>query len=219
MVKNTFGAFFYYISAFELASVCFAKSYIQSSVTQTIEKDPDETGSFSMVRAARIELASLAWKAGILAVIRRPRTLLSISNFAILVSVRVIMADLNQFLNQDLTADDVLHSNGYGAVAGGGGAGGLSMEQRRKLLNQPRVVGEYRYSRLGRQASAIKARTADKKTSHAYDASSDSFDDNATFSNRKNNAIKDRSQIDTKSVERRQRFIEPPSRGHDSTHK
>ena len=28
-----------------------------------------------MVRAARIELASLAWKAGILAIIRRPRAL------------------------------------------------------------------------------------------------------------------------------------------------
>ena len=38
------------------------------------------------------------------------------------------------------------HSNAYGAAAGGGGAGGLSMEQRRKLLNQPRVVGAYQYS-------------------------------------------------------------------------
>ena len=63
------------------------------------------------------------------------------------------MADLNQFLNRDLTADDVLHSNGYANAAGGGGAGGLSMDQRRKLLNQPRVVGSYQYSRLGRQGS------------------------------------------------------------------
>ncbi|MFZ2544445.1 MAG: hypothetical protein WAW80_00495 [Candidatus Saccharimonadales bacterium] len=125
------------------------------------------------------------------------------------------MADLNQFFNQDLTADDVAHSNGYGAVAGGGGAGGLSMEQRHKLLNQPRVIGAYQYSRLGRQGSAIKSRTADQKVGRAYDASSDSFDDKAAFSNRENSAIKDRSQIDTKSIERREHFIEPPARGYD----
>lgn len=125
------------------------------------------------------------------------------------------MANLNQFLNQGMTADDIAHSNGYGAVAGGGGAGGLSMEQRRKLLNQPRVVGAYQYSRLGRQSSAIKARTADQKQSRTYDASSSSFSDGATYGNRQQGGVSDRSQIDTKSVERRQHFIEPPSRGYD----
>ena len=125
------------------------------------------------------------------------------------------MANLNQFLNQGMTADDVVHSNGYGAVAGGGGAGGLSMEQRRKLLNQPRVVGAYQYSRLGRQGSATKARTADQKQSRAYDASSNSFSDSAGYSNRPQGGVSDRTQIDTKSVERRQHFIEPPSRGYD----
>ena len=125
------------------------------------------------------------------------------------------MTDLNQFLNQDLTADDVLHSNGYGAVAGGGGAGGMSMEQRRKLLNQPRVVGSYQYSRLGRQASATKARTADQKRGRAYDASKDAFTDGGVTSNRQAGGIKDPGQIDIKSVERRQHFIEPPSRGYD----
>jgi hypothetical protein len=125
------------------------------------------------------------------------------------------MADLNQFLNKDLTADDVNHSNGYGAVAGGGGAGGLSMEQRRKLLNQPRVVGAYQYSRLGRQGASVKARTADQQRGRVYDASSGSFSDDASYSNRQQGGIKDRTQIDTKSVERRQHFIEPPSRGYD----
>jgi hypothetical protein len=124
------------------------------------------------------------------------------------------MADLNQFLNQGLSADDVSHSSGYGAVAGGGGAGGLSMDQRRKLLNQPRVVGAYQYSRLGRQASAVKARTADQKQSRAYDASSDTFSDKAGYSNRQQGGL-DTSQVDTKSIEKREHFIEPPSRNYD----
>lgn len=125
------------------------------------------------------------------------------------------MADLNQFLNQGLSADDVAHTNGYGTVAGGGGAGGLSMEQRRKLLNQPRVVGAYQYSRLGRQGSSVKARTADQTRGRAYDAGSDSFSDEAKSSNRQQGGVKDRGQVDTASVERRQHFIEPPSRGYD----
>lgn len=125
------------------------------------------------------------------------------------------VADLNQFLNKDLTADDVAHSNGYGAVAGGGGAGGLSMEKRRQLLNQPRVIGAYQYSRLGRQSSAVKARTAGQKQGRVFDASSGTFNDEAAVSNRQKGGIKDRSQVDTKSVDRRQQYVEPPTRGYD----
>jgi hypothetical protein len=125
------------------------------------------------------------------------------------------MPDLNQFLGNAQSADDIGHSNGYGAAAGGGGAGGLSMEQRRKLLNQPRVVGAYQYSRLGRQGSAVKARTADQKGGRAYDASSGTFSDSANVSNRSNGAVQDRAQVDTKSIERREHFIEPPTRNYD----
>ncbi|MDB5176698.1 MAG: hypothetical protein JWN75_366 [Candidatus Saccharibacteria bacterium] len=125
------------------------------------------------------------------------------------------MADLSQFLGNAQSADDIGHSSGYASSAGGGGAGGLSMEQRRKLLNQPRVVGSYQYSRLGRQSSAIKARTADQKTGRAYDASTGTFSDGANTTNRESGAIKDRNQIDTKSIERREHFIEPPSRSYD----
>ena len=125
------------------------------------------------------------------------------------------MPDLNQFLGNAQSADDIGHSNGYGAVAGGGGAGGLSMDQRRKLLNQPRVVGAYQYSRLGRQSSAIKARTADQARGRAYDASTDSLSDGAVTSNRQQGGIKDSTQVDTKSIERRQHFVEPPKRGYD----
>ncbi len=122
------------------------------------------------------------------------------------------MADLNQFLNQDMSADDVAHTSGYADAAGGAGAGGLSMEQRRKLLNQPRVVGSYRYSHLGRQGSGVKARTVDQQRGRVYDPSSDNFSDDAKTSNRQHGGIKDNTQIDTKSVERRQHFIEPSSR-------
>lgn len=125
------------------------------------------------------------------------------------------MADLNQFLNQDLTADDVTHSSGYAQAAGGGGAGGLSMDQRRKLLNQPRVVGSYQYSRLGRQGSSVKARTADDKRGRVYDASADSFNDDARYANRQGGGIKDQTKIDQKSIDRRQHFVEPPKRGYD----
>jgi hypothetical protein len=125
------------------------------------------------------------------------------------------MPDLNQFLGNAQSADDIGHTSGYGAVAGGGGAGGLSMEQRRKLLNQPRVVGSYQYSRLGRQGSSVKARTADQKNSRVFDASTGTFSDSASVSNRENGAIKDRTQVDTKSIERREHFIEPPTRNYD----
>jgi len=125
------------------------------------------------------------------------------------------MPDLNQFLGNAQSADDIGHSSGYANIAGGGGAGGLSMEQRRKLLNQPRVVGSYQYSRLGRQSSAVKARTADQGRGRVYDASTGSFSDSAKTTNRDNGAINDRAQIDTKSIERREHFVEPPSRNYD----
>lgn len=124
------------------------------------------------------------------------------------------MPNLDDILNSKANADDVAHSNGIGSVAGGGGAGGLSMDQRKKLLSQPRVVGDYKYSRLGRQGSSSKARTADQKIGRAYDASSDSFIDEAATSNRQQGGIKDDVQVD-KSIEKRQHFIEPPSRGYD----
>jgi len=124
------------------------------------------------------------------------------------------VADLNQFLNRGTDADDVTHSNAYGAAAGGGGAGGLSMEQRRKLLNQPRVVGAYQYSRLGRQASSLKARSSDAQRGRVYDPSKEGFNGDTT-GNRQQGGVKDSGQIDTKSVEKRQHFVEPPSRGYD----
>ncbi len=121
------------------------------------------------------------------------------------------MADLNQFLNQDPPADD-MHSNGYANVAGGAGAGGLSMEQRRKLLNQPRVVGAYQQSRLGRQGSSAKARTANQTRGAVYDPSNDSVVDDGTPGNRQHGGINDAGQVDSQSIEKRQHFVEPSQR-------
>lgn len=125
------------------------------------------------------------------------------------------MADLNKYLNQDLTTNDMSHSNGMGTLAGGGGAGGLSIERRRALLNRSRVVAAYHHSRLGRQGTSIMARAADQQTRRYYDASSDSFTDSATYENRQRGGMKQRNRIDTKSVERRQHFVEPSARKYD----
>lgn len=125
------------------------------------------------------------------------------------------MASLNQYLNKDLTANDIAHSSSYASIAGGAGAGGLSMEQRKKILNQPRVVGAYHHSRLGSQGSSVKSRTADQNQSRVYDASNDSFGDEASGSNRQNGSIRDKKQIDSRSIERRQHFVEPQARKYD----
>ena len=125
-----------------------------------------------------------------------------------------VMSDLSQYLNQDMNADDVAHTNGYASAAGGAGAGGLSMEQRRKR-DEIRVVGDYRRSRLGSQGSASKAKTADQQKGRVYDASTGSFVDDAIVGNRQKNDLNSGTQTDTKSVEKRQHFIEPPSRGYD----
>lgn len=54
------------------------------------KKYPRKVSIFSLVRAARIELASLAWKAGILAIIRRPQTLDIITLLCNNISIRYI---------------------------------------------------------------------------------------------------------------------------------
>jgi len=124
------------------------------------------------------------------------------------------MTDLSQFIDPDLSTNDILHSNGYGVAAGGGGMGGLSMERRRQLMNQPRIVGAYSRSILGRQGSSYKARTADQKGDRAYDASRGTFVDDVSYGrNRQNNALSE-NKVE-RNIERRQHFIEPPARKYD----
>lgn len=121
------------------------------------------------------------------------------------------MASLDQFLNSDLNADDVSHSSGYiGAGGAGGGAGGLSMDARRKLLNQPRVVGSYTESQLGRRFHGAKARTADQTRGRVYDPNTESFADGAKFSNRQKGGI-GADKVDA-SIAKRQHFVEPSAR-------
>ncbi len=63
---------------------------VQSARLSYHEKIPTQGEYLFMVRAARIELASLAWKAGILAIIRRPQTHVIITDFAILESEEIL---------------------------------------------------------------------------------------------------------------------------------
>jgi hypothetical protein len=122
------------------------------------------------------------------------------------------MPDLNFYLNKSLNADEVAHSNVYGQVAGGGGAGGLSMEQRRKIMNQPRVVGEYRNSYIGRVTSHRKSSMS---SPHRTPGSEKGDLHGEKPSNRQQGGIKDNGRIDGSSIERRSRFIEPTGRKYD----
>ncbi len=126
------------------------------------------------------------------------------------------MPNLNDFIDPDLKASDVVHSSGYASAATdgmGAGGGGMTLDQRRELANRQRTVGAYMYSHLGRRQAAVKARTADQKSGRVYDASSDTFDDRAKFSNRQRGGLA-KDKVDS-SVDRRQHFVEPPSRGHN----
>ena len=124
------------------------------------------------------------------------------------------MASLNDFIDPDLTTNDVLHSSGYAQAAGGAGAGGLSMEQRRKVTYGRQTVGSYAQSQLGRRYGSVKARTAGQKKGRVYDASADKFDDKAGFGNRRAKAV-DPSQVDAPSIARRQTYVEPPTRNYN----
>lgn len=131
------------------------------------------------------------------------------------------MVNLNDFIDPDLTTSDVVHSSGYaqaasgGAIGAAGSTGGLSMDQRRKLMYGRQMVGSYAQSQLGRRFGTHKARTADQKRGRVYDASTDTFSDDSKLGNRQSGGVKDRTQIDTSSIERRQRFIEPPKRNYN----
>ena len=125
------------------------------------------------------------------------------------------MTDLNQFLNKDMSIGDVQHSSGLGSVAGGGGAGGVSMERRRELMYKDRTINPYQHSRLGLRGASVKSRTADQQRGRVYDADTDSFADSSKYGNRQSGGIKDRSKIDTRSIERRRSFIEPVNRKFD----
>ncbi len=127
------------------------------------------------------------------------------------------IVNLNNFIDPDLNTSDVLHSNGYAEAAASGvmgaGAGGVSIERRRELMNKPRTVGSYMHSRLGLQGSSVKARTADQKGGRVYDASTGKFSDRAGFANRRGGGVAV-NKIDA-SVAKREHFIEPPTRTHD----
>lgn len=147
-------------------------------------------------------------------------------NISVRIKKNTDMANLNQFIDPDLTASDVTHSSAYGQAAGGGGLGGLSMEARRQKLGQPRVVGAYAQSKLGSSRGTAKAKAVDGTGSSVYDPSSGTFvstpssagdaaaGDTLEAGNRQQGGIKDSSQIDS-SMARRQSFNEPKARNYN----
>lgn len=139
------------------------------------------------------------------------------------------MSNLNDFIDPDITASDVVHSSGYGKAAAGGslaagGAGGLSMQQRRQQMYGRRVVGSYAQSQLGRQFGASRPRTVQDRKERVFDPttgnyveksrSGDRQDDSRYGTNRQGGGMRTNSQID-RSVSQRQHFVEPPTRNYN----
>lgn len=127
------------------------------------------------------------------------------------------MTNLNDFIDPDLKTSDVIHSIGYAAVdgagaIGGASGGGRSLDTRRRLNNQPRVVGSYQFSEIGRRSQGVKARTADQKAGRVYDASSGSFGDRAQISSGQRGGVVQERQAPSAP---QRRFVEPPARGHN----
>ena len=113
-----------------------------------------------MVRAARIELASLAWKAGILAIIRRPLTLENYIRFwSIIESIngtRSFMFETNE--NNKV---DHLHSSAYAKVANGDSFGSQStrsFEDRAHMERNRQTVQRYGDSLIGQNHMRDTAR-------------------------------------------------------------
>lgn len=131
------------------------------------------------------------------------------------------MVSLNEFIDKDLTAADVLHSSGYVSASGVGGTmSGLSLEKRRELRKKARVVGSYEQSDIGRRSNMVKSRTADQKAGRIYDASTGTFQSSASYTRQGNrariNKVADAQKIDA-SISKRQHAIQPPARGINPT--
>ncbi len=135
------------------------------------------------------------------------------------------MTLLSDFIEPDLNISDVVHSSGYAQAASGGrvGSGGsrLSMEQRRKLLYGRQVVGSYQQSTLGRQYGDAKPKTVDELQQAREQR--DNMYEKRVGKRTKPGApgVKGRPSsaadgtISSNNIERRQQFIEPPSRSYN----
>ena len=129
------------------------------------------------------------------------------------------MSTLNDFIDPDLTASDVVHSSGYGQAAAGGslasgGAGGLSMEQRRKQMYGRRIVGSYAQSRLGLQHGAARPRTAGQKQARVFDPTTGTYIEKATYG-RKPQDLDTGGRAAPPPPPQQRRFSEPPARNYN----
>ncbi len=120
------------------------------------------------------------------------------------------MPNFSQFLNEDQGSGLDIHSSAYGAAARGASTGGLSLDARRKLINQPRVISPYKNSHLGNNRNRL-----DTTRPILNLGGDDKVDDGqGTGSNRQAGGIKDQAQVDS-SIAKRQHFTEPPKRNFD----
>lgn len=105
------------------------------------------------MRAARIELASLAWKAGILAIIRRPRATVL---YQILRCSIIISMIFGKFSGGQ---EKPFHSSAYAKMSGGeamGTASSQSFSQRRRIERNRRTVGRYSDSYIAQRGGHLQ---------------------------------------------------------------
>lgn len=127
------------------------------------------------------------------------------------------MSTLNDFIDPDLTAADVVHSSGYAQAAsggslGGGGAGGLSMQQRRQQMYGRRVVGSYAHSRLGTQHGAARPRTAGQKQDRVFDPTTGTYVEKVGYGRQRQNL---NTGMRSGATTPQRRFTEPPARNYN----
>lgn len=149
-----------------------------------------------MVRAARIELASLAWKAGILAIIRRPRS--SLGLYQLLgynKKHKRYNVDINKYINAP--KEDIFHTSAYAKVARGGmGAGSAETFERRRQIGRNRQnIQHYGGSMIGRGHMQESTRLQTESSSRPADSTA--------------------RPLPTRSAIPQRTFREPPTRGYN----
>ncbi len=150
-----------------------------------------------LVRVARIELASLAWKAGILATIRHPRTKKSITAFVL----EYKHMRFQQYLS-NISGDDA-HTNSQNATGSP-----QSFEARMRLEKNRSVIRGYRHSRIG-QSDAARQNYRSLRERAANMAADRTDAGNST------RAITRQEMNSGVSVPPATGFKEPPSRGYN----
>lgn len=176
------------------------------------------------MRAERIELSSLAWKAGILAIIRRPRVFKLYQIVAYnrkryqeessCIQQKYIM--INKFTNN--LDDDSLHSNGFAEVSANSSISGRpqTFNERMHIEKNRSTIRRYHESTMGRghHHSNPYARVDLRPAGSSAEPNTPQQQSGATRPVRGQRPVRSNGLIsDIKPMSSPSRFSEPPTRG------